>query len=61
MSKQRVIVKSLCAKAIKGDHKSVCVLTNLIMKLVNQNDEEEKLDQTSETDQAIIDRFKKRC
>jgi hypothetical protein len=57
MSKQRVIVKSLCAKAVKGDEKSIRLLTDFIMKYIENEGDEAKEDEVSFTDKEIIDRY----
>ncbi len=59
MSKQEVIIKSLTAKAIKGDTKSISIVLTLLAQtygLDPETGEEEKL---SRDDAAILDEFVK--
>ena len=54
MSKQRVMVKSLCAKAIKGDTQSSRILIDLIRNLVEL--EEGVSQEVATGDEEIINR-----
>jgi len=60
VSKQRALVKSLTAKAIKGDTRAANVLLNMILKILEI--EPERLDdhQMTADEQAILETLEKR-
>jgi hypothetical protein len=57
LSKQRALVKSLTAKAIKGDAKAISILVNLMVRVLALVEEEREVDLISEDDMAILDNF----
>lgn len=60
ISKQRAFIKTLMAKAVKGDSRSANLLLNMILKVLipTQTDE---IDETLSTDDlAILEAFKER-
>jgi len=57
LSKQRALVKSLTAKAIKGDARAMSILLNLMVRVLEVVDEAQESDLISEDDLAILDNF----
>ena len=57
LSKQRALVKSLTAKAIKGDARAISILVNLMVRVLALVEEEREVDLISEDDMAILDNF----
>jgi hypothetical protein len=57
LSKQRALLKSLAAKAIKGDARAINILLNLIVRVLEVAAEERESDLISEDDLAILDNF----
>jgi hypothetical protein len=57
LSKQRALIKSLTAKAIKGDAKAISILVNLMVRVLALVEEEREVDLISEDDMAILDNF----
>ena len=59
VSKQRAMIKSLMAMAVQGDARAANLLLNMFLKLVpDEADDSETVDLT-QTDQAILERFKR--
>jgi uncharacterized protein DUF5681 len=57
LSKQRALLKSLAAKAIKGDARAMNILLNLMVRVLEVSVEEREADLISEDDLAILDDF----
>lgn len=57
ISKQRAVVKSLLAKAVKGDTRAADVLLKLISQLLSPPDDQQDDNQLSASDQEILNRF----
>jgi hypothetical protein len=57
LSKQRALVKSLTAKAIKGDARAISILINLMVRVLALVEEEREVDLISEDDMAVLDNF----
>jgi len=57
LSKQRALLKSLAAKAIKGDARAMNILLNLMVRVLEISAEEREGDVISEDDLAILDNF----
>ena len=57
LSKQRALVKSLTAKAIKGDAKAISTIINLLVRVLAVAEEEIETNLISEDDMAILDNF----
>ena len=60
VSKQRAMVKSLTAKALKGDARAANILINLVLKLLDQEDPETEQVDLSTEDREILDQFEAR-
>lgn len=58
ITKQKAIIKSTVAKAIKGDIKATNTLFGMVLKILIDTIETDETDDLSETDQAILDHFK---
>ena len=58
VSKQRAMVKSLMARAIKGDTRAITLLTTLIVRLLNIDASEGSKELTAE-DKAILEAYEK--
>lgn len=61
VSKQRALIKSLMAKAVKGDTRSANLLLNMIMKVLVPAQTPEAEEELSDTDLEIIEAFKRRA
>jgi len=59
ISKQKALVKSLTAKAIKGNERAANIIITAIYRLM-ETDTDEAFDDPSASDLEIIDRFKAR-
>jgi hypothetical protein len=57
LSKQRALLKSLAAKAIKGDARAMNILLNLMVRVLEISAEEREGDVISDDDLAILDNF----
>ena len=57
LSKQRALVKSLTAKAIKGDARAISIMVNLMVRVLALVEEEREVDLITEDDMAILDNF----
>ncbi len=60
VSKQRAMLKSLAAKAVQGDARSATLLTNLVLRLLDQDDEADQAADLSPDDGAILERYEAR-
>jgi len=60
ISKQRAMVKSALAKAIKGDTGAVNLLCNMILRLFEQNAEKDENDRLSADEQDIFEVLRQR-
>lgn len=60
VSKQRAMIKSLLAKAVQGDARSATLLTNLALRLLDQDDEADQAADLGPDDQAILERYEAR-
>ena len=59
VTKQRAMIKTMFAKALKGDARAANVLINLILGLEHSRSEKQTPEKLSENDQAILDAFLK--
>ena len=57
ITKQRAMVKSLMAKALKGDVRAADTLIKLILGSEEKNSASGKLEELSSDDQAVLDSF----
>ena len=57
LSKQRALVKSLTASAIKGDARAIGILINLMVRVLALVEEETAADVLSPEDMAILENF----
>lgn len=57
LTKQRALVKRLCAKALNGDMRAMNQLVSLVLRLFPAAQESEPDEALSEGDEAIIARF----
>jgi hypothetical protein len=57
LSKQRALIKSLTAKAIKGDARAISIILNLMVRVLEVAEQERESDLISEDDLAILDNF----
>jgi hypothetical protein len=57
LSKQRALVKSLTAKAIKGDARAISILINLMVRVLVLVEQETEADVLSPEDMAILENF----
>ena len=57
LSKQRALVKSLTAKAIKGDARAISILINLMIRVLEVVEADQDGDLINENDLAILDNF----
>lgn len=61
VSKQRALIKSLMAKAVKGDTRSANLLLNMILKVLVPTQAPEVEEQLSDTDLEILEAFRRRA
>jgi hypothetical protein len=59
VSKQRAMIKSLMARAVKGDTRAANLLLTMFLKLVPDEVDDKETNNLTETDLAILERFKK--
>ena len=58
LSKQRALLKSLMARALKGDTRAANVVIGMVLRLLGDQEEaSDKLEDLSATDQAILQAF----
>ena len=57
VSKQRAFVKSMTARALKGDPRAIAALSNLVLRLLPQEDDGGPARAMAGDDQAILDAF----
>ena len=60
VSKQRAMVKSLTAKALKGDARAANILITLVLKLIDQEEPDTEQADLSAEDREILDQFEAR-
>ena len=60
VSKQRAMVKTIMSKALGGDARTLAILSDLAMRLLDQEDETAKVSLLSADDQAILEDFETR-
>ncbi len=60
LSKQRALLKSLTARAIKGDGRAVNALLNLMLRVLDPDDGENPDEPLSADEQAILAKFEQR-
>jgi hypothetical protein len=60
VSKQRAMVKSVTARAIKGDARATAILVNLILRLLDTEAAPEAAETLSAEEQAILETFEQR-
>lgn len=60
VSKQRALIKSMTAKALKGDTRAATIVLNMVAKLVDQEPPAESTRDLVAEDQAILDDFIRR-
>ena len=60
VSKQRAMLKSLTAKALQGDARAASLLTNLVLRLLNQDEDAGQTSDLNEEDTKILQRFEAR-
>ena len=58
ISKQMAVIKSLLAKAVKGDTKAASTLLNMFLKLVPREEMDAESDMMSKTDAQVLEDFK---
>jgi len=57
VSKQRAMVKSMTSRALKGDNRAIAILSDLVMRLLPQDDEGAAVRTLSAEDQAILEAY----
>jgi hypothetical protein len=57
LSKQRLLLKALAAKAIKGDTRAAGILLNLVAQTLGFDPEDSRKESLSSTDAALLDEF----
>jgi len=57
LSKQRLLLKALAAKAIKGDTRAAGILLNLVAQTLGYDPEDARKEPLSATDAALLDDF----
>jgi len=57
LSKQRLLVKALTAKAIKGDTRAAGIVLNLVAQIFGLDPEDPRKESLSATDAALLDEF----
>lgn len=57
ISKQRAMLKSLTAKAIKGDPRAANIILNMIMRVLEREAPLDSTDDLDAADRAILERF----
>jgi len=60
VSKQRAMVKTVVSRALAGDGRAITILSDLVMRLLPQEDEAVHSRQLSAEDQAILEAFEAR-
>lgn len=58
VSKQRAMLKALTARAMQGDPKAATVIVNMVYRLLGVDAADEEIDDLSDAENAILDRFK---
>ena len=58
ISKQRAMLKSLMAKAVKGDTKAANTLLNMFLKLVPAEEKDTEGRELTQTDEQVLEDFK---
>ena len=61
ITKQRAMVKSLMAKAIKGDPRAIAKACELLLQFIGADEESRGMAQLSADDEAILADFLARC
>ena len=57
ISKQRALIKSLTAKALKGDTRAATMIINLVVRLLQGDEDDTALADLTEMDAAILAEF----
>jgi hypothetical protein len=60
ISKQRALLKSLTAKAIKGDAKAASIILNMVLRILEREEVSDPGDVLDATDRAILERYSQR-
>lgn len=60
ISKQRAMLKSLTAKAIKGDARAASIILNMIMRVLEREAPLDNADDLDAADRAILERYQMR-
>jgi len=60
ISKQRAMLKSLAAKAIKGDARAASIILSMIMRMLENEPASQEVDDLDAQDLAILERFRER-
>jgi replication-associated recombination protein RarA len=58
ISKQRAMLKSLMAKAVKGDTRAANTLLNMLLKLVHRDEMDAEDRAATKTDEQVLEDFK---
>ena len=60
ISKQRAMLKAMTARAVQGDPRAATVLANMIYRLLPTDDPIEEIEDLTEADKAILERFEQK-
>lgn len=60
LSKQRAMLKSVTAKAMQGDARSVALIVNMVIRLLQQDDEPDESPDLAAEDLAILESYERR-
>ncbi len=60
VSKQRAMLKAMTARAVQGDARAATVLANMIYRLLPGDDPIEEVEDLTDADKAILERFEQK-
>tara|TARA_R110002111_G_scaffold137013_14_gene202753 strand:+ start:778 stop:1179 length:402 start_codon:yes stop_codon:yes gene_type:complete len=60
VSKQRAMLKAMTARAVQGDARAATVLANMIYRLLPGEDPIEEIEDFTDADKAILERFEQK-
>lgn len=60
LSRQRVILKALTGRAMKGDPRAATLIINMMYRLLDVDEVTEEVEDQTEADKAILEHFEKK-
>ena len=60
LSKQRAMLKSVTAKAMQGDARSVALIVNMVIRLLDHDDDPAEVPDLAAEDSAILESYERR-